>query len=81
MARLRIEKIAEIFLNCVFGDISQPTELYRCLMWEVKTSGPRMGYYFMNFCGSPVHQISIYTVLALSYTAVIRKKAFFSERD
>ena len=40
-------------------------------MWEVKTSGPRMGYYFMNFCGSPVHQISIYTVLALSYTAVI----------
>jgi len=50
-------------------------------MSEVKTSGPRMGYYFMNFCGSPVHQISIYTVLALSYTAVIRKKAFFSERD
>lgn len=27
------------------------------------------------------HMISIYTVLAISYTKMIRKKQFFSERD
>jgi len=47
----------------------------------LESFGSKMGCYLQIYSGRPISYISIYTVLALSYTAFIRKKQFFSECD